>query len=117
MSWDEEERRVEEIPGVKEGKALHNASGQTLRKHHAYLKSNLEFPFTAKVEDLDGVATIHSLFALKECPEMTVYELFVRGDHGRRLIEMPIAEIDEVPSKEKNNQLIEDYCFWLWNHR
>ncbi len=117
MSWDEEERRVAEIFGVKEGEALPDVSRKTLRTYHAYLKANLEFPLKANVEDLDGEATIHSLFALKECPELPFYGLFVRGHHGRRLLEIPLVEIYEVRSKEKNNQLIEDYCFWFWNHR
>jgi Calcium binding len=117
MSWDEEERRVAEILGVKQGEVLPDVSRKTLRTYHAYLKANLEFPFKAKVEDLDGEATMHSLFALKECPELTFYGLFVRGHYGRRLIEIPIVEIYEVRSQEKNNQLIEDYCFWFWNHR
>jgi hypothetical protein len=117
MSWDEEERRVAEIFGVKEGEALPSVSRHTLKKYHAYLKANLEFPFTAKVEDLDGEATIQSLFALKECPEPTFYGLFVRGHHERRRIEIPIVEIYEVPNNENTNQLIEDYCFWFWNHR
>jgi len=117
MSWDEEERRVAEILGVKKGEALPDVSRKTLRTYHAYLQANLEFPLKAKVEDLDGDATIHSLFALKECPELTFYGLFVRGHHGRRLLEIPLVEIYEVRSKEKNNQLIEDYCFWFWNHR
>ena len=69
MSWDEDERRVAEILGVKEGEALPDVSRQTLRKYHAYLKASLAFPFKAEVEDLDGEATIHSLFALDACPE------------------------------------------------
>src|SRR5712691_11978740 len=91
MSWDEEERRVAEIFGVKEGEALPDVSRKTLRTYHAYLKANLEFPLKAKVEDLDGEATIQSLFALKECPELPFYGLFVRGHHGRRLIEIPLV--------------------------
>ena len=47
MSWDEEERRVAEILGVKKGEALPHVSRQTLRTYHAYLKANLEFPFKA----------------------------------------------------------------------
>ena len=70
MSWDEDARRVAEIFGVKEGEALPDVSRKTLRTYHAYLKANLAFPLKAKVEDLDGDATIHSLFALKECPEL-----------------------------------------------
>ena len=67
MSWDEEERRVAEILGVKKGEALPDVSRKTLRTYHAYLKANLEFPFQAKVEDLDGEATIHSLSAPLLC--------------------------------------------------
>jgi hypothetical protein len=97
MSWEEDERRVAAIFGVQAGQRLPAVSRQTLRKYHAYLTANLEFPFKAKVEDLDGEATIHSLFALKECPELTFYGLFVRGHHGRRLIEIPIVEIYDSP--------------------
>jgi hypothetical protein len=81
------------------------------------LTANLEFPLQATVEDLDGEATIHRLFALKECPDLTFYGLFVRGKLGRRLIEIPIAEIEEVKDEGKNKQLIEDYCMWFWNYR
>jgi hypothetical protein len=117
MSWDEEERRVAEILGVKKGEALPDVSRKTLRTYHAYLKANLEFPFQAKVEDLAGEATIHSLFALNECPDLTFYGLFVRGNQGRRIIEIPIATIEEMKNEGKNKQLVEDYCMWFWNYR
>jgi hypothetical protein len=117
MSWDEDARRVAEIFGVKEGEALPDVSRKTLRTYHAYLKANLAFPLKAKVEDLDGDATIQSLFALKECPDLTFYGLFVRGNQGRRLIEIPIATIEEVTEEGTNKQLIEDYCMWFWNYR
>ena len=117
MSWDEEERRVAEIFGVKEGEALPDVSRKTLRTYHAYLKANLEFPLKAKVEDLDGEATIQSLFALNDCPDLTFYGLFVRGNQGRRMIEIPIAAIEEVKDKGQNKHLIEDYCLWFWNYR
>ena len=117
MSWDEEERRVAEIVGVKKGEALPDVSRKTLRTYHAYLKANLEFPFKAKVEDLDGEATIQSLFALNDCPDLTFYGLFVRGNQGRRIIEIPIATIEEVTEEGTNKQLIEDYCMWFWNYR
>ena len=117
MFWDEDARRVAEIFGVKEGEALPDVSRKTLRTYHAYLKANLAFPFKAKVEDLDGVIMIRSLFKLKECPDLTFYGLFVRGNQGRRIIEIPIATIEEVKEEGTNKQLIEDYCVWFWNYR
>jgi hypothetical protein len=117
MPWDEDERRVAEIFGVKEGETLPGVSRQTLRKYHAYLKAHLEFPFTVKVEDFDGEVAIQSLFALNDCPDLTFYGLFVRGHQGRRVIEIPIAEIEEVRGKGPNKHLIEDYCMWFWNYR
>jgi hypothetical protein len=77
------------------------------------LTANLEFPLKATVEDLDGEATIHNLFALKECPDLTFYGLFVRGNQGRRKIEIPIAAIEGVKGEGKNKQLIEDYRMWF----
>lgn len=117
MSWEDEERRVAAILGVKEGEALPRVSRHTLRTYHAYLHANLDFPFQATVEDLDADVTIESLFALKDCPDLTFYGLFVRGHLGRRLIEIPIAEIEEVTDQSPNTQLIEDYCMWFWNYR
>jgi len=43
--------------------------------------------------------------------------LFVRGNQGRRIIEVPIATIEEVKEAGTNKQLIEDYCMWFWNYR
>jgi hypothetical protein len=117
MSWDDEARRVAAILGSKEGEALPGVSRHTLRTYHVYLTANLGFPLRVKAEDIDGEATIHSLFALKECPDLTFYGLFVRGNHGRRIIEIPIAAIEEVKDTGKNKQLIEDYCMWFWNYR
>ncbi|SRR6266849_1949039 len=117
MSWEEDARRVAEIFGVKEAEALPSVSRQTLRKYHAYLKSNLEFPFKAEIEDIDDTITISRLFKLHECPDLTFYGLFVRGNQGRRIIETPMAEIEEVKEEGKNKQLIEDYCMWFWNYR
>jgi hypothetical protein len=91
MSWDDEERRVAEILGAKEGDKIPSVSRQTLRTYHAYLRANVKFPFKAKVEDLDGDATIESLFAIRDCPDLTFYGLFVRGHHRRSLIEIPVV--------------------------
>ena len=57
------------------------------------------------------------LFALNDCPDLTFYGLFVRGNQERRLIEIPIATIEEVKEAGTNKQLIEDYCMWFWNYR
>jgi hypothetical protein len=117
MSWEEDERRVTEILGVHAGQRLPAVSRKTLRQYHTYLTANLVFPFQAAIEDIDGVITIKSLFKLNECPNLTFYGLFVRGNQGRRIIESPIAEIEEVKEEGKNKQLIEDYCMWFWNYR
>ena len=117
MSWEEDERRVAEIFGVKEDQRLPAVSKKTLRQYHTYLTTNLVFPFKAEIEGIDAEITISSLFKLNECPDLTFYGLFVRGNQGRRMIEIPIAEIEEVKEKGKNKQLIEDYCMWFWNYR
>ncbi len=117
MSWEEDARRVAEIFGVPVGQRLPAVSRQTLRHYHTYLTAHLVFPFRAAIEDMDGVTTISSLFKLKECPELTFYGLFVRGKQGRRVIEIPIATIEEVKEEGTNKQLIEDYCMWFWNYR
>jgi Calcium binding len=117
MSWEEDERRVAEILGVHAGQRLPAVSRQTLRQYHTYLTAHLVFPFQAVIEDMDGVITIRSLFKLKECPDLTFYGLFVRGNQGQRLIEIPIATIEEVKEEGTNKQLIEDYCMWFWNYR
>jgi hypothetical protein len=96
VDWDEEEKRVAEILGAKEEDNIPHVSRQTLRTYHAYLRANVKFPFKAKVEDLDGDATIERLFALRDCPDLTFYGLFVRGHHRRSLIEIPIGEIVEL---------------------
>ena len=117
MSWDKVKRRVAEILGIKEGESLPDVSKKTLKKYHTYLRANLEFPFKAEVEHLKGEATIHSLFDLDECPELTFYGLFVLGRHRERTIETPLVDVFEIDGKGQNKQLLEDYCFWFWNHR
>ena len=117
MSWEGDARRVAEIFGVKAGQRLPAVSRQTLRQYHAYLTAHLVLPFKAAVEDIDDAITIRSLFKLNECPDLTFYGLFVRGNQGRRLIEIPIATIEEVKDEGTNKQLIEDYCMWFWNYR
>ena len=117
MSWEDDERRVAEIFGVPAGQRLPAVSRKTLRHYHTYLTAHLVFPFQAAIEDLDGVITVKSLFKLQECPDLTFYGLFVRGNQGRRLIEIPIATIEEVKDEGTNKQLIEDYCMWFWNYR
>src|SRR5882672_11904627 len=87
---EEDERRVAEILGVQAGQRLPAVSRKTLRQYHAYLTAHLVFPFQAAIEDLDGVITVKSLFKLKECPDLTFYGLFIRGNQGRRIIEIPI---------------------------
>jgi hypothetical protein len=117
MSWEDDERRVAEIFGVPAGQRLPAVSRKTLQQYYTYLTAHLVFPFQAAIEDLDGVITVKSLFTLKECPDLTFYGLFVRGHQGRRLIEIPIATIEEVQDEGTNKQLIEGYCMWFWNYR
>jgi hypothetical protein len=55
MSWDEEERRVAEIFGVKEGEGLPNVSRQTLRTYHAkHVLSNVWCPHC---RDMTAIST------------------------------------------------------------
>ena|SRR5712691_7334799 len=103
MSWEEDERRVAEIFGVQAGQRLPGVSRQTLRQYHAYLTAHLVFPFQAAIEDMDGVITLKSLFKLKECPDLTFYGLFVRGTQGRRIIETPIATIEDMKEEGTNS--------------
>jgi hypothetical protein len=117
VDWDEAEKRVAVILGVKKGRSLPKVSKQTLKKYHAYLRTNLEFPFKAEVEGLKGEATIYSLFDLDDCPELTFYGLFVSGRQDGRVIELPLVDIFEIDGKGQNKQILEDYCFWFWNHR
>jgi Calcium binding len=117
MSWEEDERRVAEIFGVQAGQRLPAVSRKTLRHYHTHLAAHVVFPFKAEVEDIDDTVTIHSLFKFDECLDLTFYGLFVRGNQGRRIIEIPIATIEEVKEEGQNKQLIEDYCLWFWNYR
>jgi hypothetical protein len=117
ISVEENERRVAEMFGIPPGQRLPAVSRKTLQQYHTYLIAHLVFPFKAEVEDIDGVITVRSLFQLKECPDLTFYGLFVRGNQGRRLIEIPIATIEEVTEEGTNKQLIGDYCLWFWNYR
>jgi hypothetical protein len=117
MSWDDQEKRVAEILGVKEGRSLPKVSKQTLKKYHAYLRTNLESPFKAEAEGLKGEATIHSLLDLDDCPELTFYDLFAFGHHDGRVIETPLVDVFEIDGKGQNKQILEDYCFWFFNHR
>jgi hypothetical protein len=117
MSWEEDERRVAAIFGVQAGQRLPAVSRYTLRQYHAYLTAHLVFPFQAEIDDIDGPITIQGLFNLNECPDLTFAGLFVRGHIGRRLMEIPIATIEEVKDEGQNKQLIADYCLWFWNYR
>ena len=117
MDWDEEEKRVAEILGVKAGRSLPKVSKQTLKTYHTYLRTKLEFPFKAEVEGLKDEASIHSLLELDDCPELTFYGLFVFGHHDGRVIETPLVDVFEIDDKGQNKQILEDYCFWFFNHR
>jgi len=103
--------------GIKEGDTLPRVSKKTLKKYHAYLRANLEFPFKAEVEDLRGETKSHNLLDLDDCPELTFYGLFALGRHRGHTIETPLVDIFEIEDKGQNKQLLEDYCFWFWNHR
>jgi hypothetical protein len=94
MSWEEDARRVAEIFGVPAGQRLPAVSRQTLRHYHTYLTAHLVFPFHAAIEDLDGVVTVQSLFTLKECPDLTVYEQHL--DNLRRKDSLGGAETAQI---------------------
>jgi hypothetical protein len=68
VNWDGVESRVADILGVEEGDQIPLVSRQMLKTYHAYLRANVKFPFKAKVEDLDGDATIESLLPSEIVP-------------------------------------------------
>jgi hypothetical protein len=110
--WRKQQGEWRRYCGVSLGYALPKVSTQTLQRYHAYLQANLALPFNT--EDRHGPIEVAALVHVKECPYLELYGLFYRGVQGRRMIEIPLAEIEAVQDAGQNQQLIADYRWWFW---
>ena len=120
MSIADDEKRVAQILGIKEGEELPDVSDEYLEVYHQYLTDHLSFPFEAEetrpLEDTYFNIKIIGLSDPDESADSDSYGLFCYGKQGRRKMVVPLAEI-EAKEKDENEKLVDDYKMWFWNYR
>ena len=123
MSIADDEKRVAQILGTKEGEKLPEVSEEYLEMYHQYLNDYLSFPFeagyskeTGPMENTYYDIKVTGLSDPDESPDVEFYGLFCYGKHGRRKVVVPLAEV-EAKEKGENEKLVDDYRMWFWNYR
>ena len=123
MSIADDEKRVAQILGTKEGEKLPEVSEEYLEMYHQYLNDHLSFPFEAEysketgpMEDTHYGIKVTGLSDPDESPDVEFYGLFCYGKQGRRKVVVPLAEV-EAKEKGENEKLVDDYRIWFWNYR
>jgi len=119
LNAQDQHDRVRIALGLTGDDPLPDVDEQTLRAYHAYLSCQLNFPFEAKAEPEHGPRLRFTVLRLLDPGEHELdefYGLLCQGRAGRRMVEMPVAEL-EVDGGTANGRLISDYSYWFWNYR
>ena len=123
LSMDDQDDRIKAALGLTSDDPLPDVDETTLLKFHAHLAAHLKFPFEAEHSEETGPLeeTAYSVIVLglldpEEDPPDEDYGIFCKARQGRRIIDLPLAEL-EPREGEPNHQHIDDYSSWFWDYR
>ena len=85
------------------------------------LEANLKFPFEAtwireaRFGGVSGKVTIHALGGSEVDPWIDdLYGILCKGKMSGSKRDLPLFEVENVKDKP-NQQIVEDYCYWIGN--
>ena len=123
LSMKDQDDRIRAVFGLTRDDLLPNVDEASLRIYHKHLVANLIFPITATwapesdFERISEMVKVHALNGFEDdhwCDE--TYGLLCKVESGRGRIEVPLAELEKVKGKP-NQQLVDDYNYWICNHQ
>lgn len=117
----DQDDRIRAVFCLTSDDTLPDVDDQTLQKYHAYLSSQLSFPFPAKssqerkpFSETAKAVEVTGLLAVEDSDDMD--GLLCEATESGRRMELPLGEI-EVTLGNPHRKLIEDYSYWFWNWR
>lgn len=123
LSMKDQDDRIRAVFGLTSDDLLPAVDDASLRTYFQYLAASLKFPFAAiwaRRADLREVSehvTIHALGGFEDDPWIDdTYGILCKAKIGRRENELPLAKLEGVKGMP-NQQLVEDYSYWFWNHQ
>lgn len=112
----ETERRLRKIFEIQDDEEIPTVSDQTLKTYYDYLKKGLSLPASAmhydEEKDKEFKVAINKLIEYTDESEEAL-GILCECVKGKAKVVLPLAEI-ETSEKDRNFQLIDDYCFWYW---
>jgi hypothetical protein len=122
LNLNDQDDRIRAILGLTTDDPLPDVDDQSLRRYHRHLAAHLSFPFeasysreTGPMQDTTFAVTVVGLLDPDDCDE--TYGLLCEARQGRRLLEVPLGEIEVKKKGDANRRLVEDYSYWFWNWR
>lgn len=126
LSEDDQDDRVRAALGLTSDDPLPDVDEETLLAYHKCLEAKLSFPFrgsysqeTGPMEDTTYSITVTGLVDPDEYDCDEFYGLFCEAlvsSRGRRGTQLPLGKV-EVEAGDPNQQVVDDYGYWFWNHR
>jgi uncharacterized protein YodC (DUF2158 family) len=124
LSPKDQEDRVRMVFGLTSNDPLPDVDDETLLAYHTHLLEGLSFPFEAEHTSETGPFSSRTIqvkvIGLGDPDDEPMiddtYGILCEARHERRVVTLPLGEL-EVKKGKLIRQLIEDYCYWFWNHR
>jgi uncharacterized protein YodC (DUF2158 family) len=124
LSPKDQEDRVRMVFGLTSNDPLPDVDDETLLAYHPRLLEGLSFPFEAEHTSETGPFSSRTIqvkvIGLGDPDDEPLiddtYGILCEARHERRVVTLPLGEL-EVKKGKLIRQLIEDYCYWFWNHR
>lgn len=123
LSMNDQDDRIRSVFGLTRDDLLPEVDDSSLRTYYKFLAANLKFPFGAtwvsegSVMQLPKKVTVYSLGDFDDDPGADeTYGILCKAKRVDGKGELPLSELEKAKGKP-NEQIVEDYNYWFWNHR
>lgn len=123
LSMNDQDDRIRVVFSLTRDDLLPEVNETSLRTYYKFLATNLKLPFGATWEGESRVRQVPekvSVFALSDFEDDSdtdeTYGILCKAKLVDGKGELPLSELEKVKGKP-NEQILDDYNYWFWNHR
>jgi hypothetical protein len=123
LSMNDQDDRIRAVFGLTRDDLLPEVDDTSLRTYYKFLAANLKLPFGATWEGESRVRQVPekvTVYALSDFEDDSgtdeTYGILCKAKLVDGKNELPLSEL-EMKDGSPNEQILDDYNYWFWNHR